>query len=193
MVEVDLLAAAHSVRAGVEGQPRGGAGPLFGVGVRFGQQAEGLDEQRVAGEDGGRLAEFLMVGRFAAAEIVVVHRGQVVVDEGRAVDQLYCGGEPVGQGRAERVGKRGGDEGTDALAAVQRGIAAGLVQLCRAAVGRVGEEAVQQRVGARGGLAQRVGQAGAHALSSASSRSVPSAAGTSFLTSCSALSSRPVQ
>ena len=134
-----------------------------------------------------------MIGGLAAAEIVVVHRGQVVVNERGAVDQLHCRGEFVGQGSAQRVGECEGDERPDALAAVQRGIADGFKQPRGAAAGVVGEEAVEERVGARSDRLQRVGQRAVHAWSSASSRSVPSGFGTSFLTSCSALSSSFVQ
>jgi hypothetical protein len=74
-----------------------------------GQQFEGERLQRVAGEDGGRLVERDVAGRLAAAQIVVVHRRQVVVDQRVGVDHLDGGGagrprcsraHPAGQRRA---------------------------------------------------------------------------------------------
>ena len=51
-----------------------------------GDDVEGKRQQAVAGKDGGRLVEGLVHGRLAAAQIVVVHRRQVVMDERIAVD-----------------------------------------------------------------------------------------------------------
>ena len=55
--------------------------------------AEGLGVERVAGEDRDVLAERDVARRAAAAQVVVVHRRQVVVDERVGVDQLDRGGE----------------------------------------------------------------------------------------------------
>jgi hypothetical protein len=43
--------------------------------------AKVLGQQRVARQDGDALAEDLVIGRFAAAKVIVVHRRQIVVDE----------------------------------------------------------------------------------------------------------------
>ncbi len=48
--------------------------------------------QRVADEDRHRLVPFLVHGRLAAAQIVVVHRRQVVMHEAVGVDRLDRGG-----------------------------------------------------------------------------------------------------
>ena len=53
-----------------------------------GDPLERQRQQRVAGQDRGRLAERLVVARAAAPEVVVVHRRQVVVDQRVAVHQL---------------------------------------------------------------------------------------------------------
>ena len=57
-----------------------------------GEQAEGVREQAVTGQDGHGLAEHLVAGGAAAAIVVVVHRGQVVVDERIGVDHLQRAG-----------------------------------------------------------------------------------------------------
>ena len=63
--------------------------------------AQNLECQRVkaiAGEDGGRLVERAVDGRFTAAHIVVVHRGQVVMDQAVDVDAFKRGGDAQGRG-----------------------------------------------------------------------------------------------
>jgi len=55
-------------------------------------------EQRVAGEDRHILSEDLVVGGLAAAEVVVVHAGQIVVDERHGMDHLGRAGGGDGSG-----------------------------------------------------------------------------------------------
>jgi hypothetical protein len=58
-------------------------------------------EQRVAGEDGDGLAVDDVAGGLAAAEVVVVHAGEVVMDEGHGVHHLEGrGGGGGGRGTA---------------------------------------------------------------------------------------------
>ena len=56
------------------------------------QHVEGVGQQGVAGEYRHRLAEDLMRGRAAAAQIVVVERRQIVVDQRVGVDHLQRAG-----------------------------------------------------------------------------------------------------
>src|SRR5690606_32291693 len=65
----------------------------------LGQDREGLGEQRVADEDGGGLAEPDVDRGLAAALVVVVHGGEVVVDERVGVHELE--GHGGGQGGVE--------------------------------------------------------------------------------------------
>src|SRR5947209_2380113 len=55
---------------------------------RIGNDVECIGEQSVAGEDRRRLVEGTVRRRTAAAEIVVIHGGEIVVDERIAVDHL---------------------------------------------------------------------------------------------------------
>ena len=55
------------------------------------QHVESKGEQPVAGQDRGRLVELLVRGGPAAAEIVVVHRRQVVMHQRVAVHELDGG------------------------------------------------------------------------------------------------------
>ena len=71
---------------------RTAASTLAGSPVLLGQrQAQRLGEQAVAGEDRDVLAVGHVAGRLAAAQLVVVHRRQVVVDQRVGVDHLDRG------------------------------------------------------------------------------------------------------
>ena len=48
---------------------------------RTGHSLEGLRQQHIARQHGSRLSECLVAGGLAPAHIVIVHAGQVVVDE----------------------------------------------------------------------------------------------------------------
>ena len=74
------------------------ARPAFGLRGDF----KRLRQQRVARQHGDAFAEDLVVGRLAAAEIVVVHRRQIVVDERVGVDALDGAGQRQGVGFACR-------------------------------------------------------------------------------------------
>ena len=56
----------------------------------------GEREQTVAREDGHGLAEYLVTGRLAAPEVVIVERRQIVVDQRVRVDHFEgaSGGQP---------------------------------------------------------------------------------------------------
>ena len=116
------------------------------------QQLEGEREQRVTGQDRGPLVEGLVDGRPAAAEIVVVHGRQVVVNQRIAVyaferrrdlERGLC--RDAEQARAfER------QEGPQALAAAERGQPHGLDQAGgRAVLAAVVENGGQSRLDKR--------------------------------------------
>ena len=54
-----------------------------------GQNFERQRQKCIAGENGHRLAERLVAGRLAAAQVVVVHRRQVVVDQRISVHHFH--------------------------------------------------------------------------------------------------------
>lgn len=53
-----------------------------------GHKPEGVGQQGVARKDGGGFIEGLVAGGAATAQIVIIHRGQIVVDEGVRVDHF---------------------------------------------------------------------------------------------------------
>ncbi len=99
--EVCHLAAHHAARTGRDGdrsdqleRPRRvDPHPLRALG----RHAEGLGEERVAGENGERFAVDDVHRRPPAPELVVVHRRQVVVHERLGVHELDGAGHRKGQ------------------------------------------------------------------------------------------------
>ena len=131
-----------------------------------------------------------MVGGLAAAQIIVVHAGQVIVDQGVVVYQLQR--TAVGQRQmpidAAQAGKLQRQHRPDALAAGQQAVPDGLVQFL---VGGLGGEQTGQIV-FDALLIRRVLCLVAHGHSSARkslSSGAPSGPFISLTTFCSALSS----
>ena len=94
-LEVGDLPAHHAPAARGVGDVREHVGEPLSVAPRaalFGDEPEGQRQERVPGQDGDGFAEHLVVGGNAAAEVVVVHRGQVVVDQRVGVDHLHRAG-----------------------------------------------------------------------------------------------------
>ena len=94
------------------------------------QQREGLGVEPVPGQDGHVLPEGLVAGGTSAAQIVVVHRREVVVDERVRVDELERRGQgqdPL-RGTPDRPRRGQRQHRADALAAGQQRIAHGLVE-----------------------------------------------------------------
>ena len=91
--EIEHLAADHAAEARGAGKARHQRDPhrRIGMGLRPRQDVEGEGQQAVAGEDRGRLVERLVHGRPAAAQIVVVHRRQVVMHQRIAVHEFDRG------------------------------------------------------------------------------------------------------
>ena len=117
------------------------AGPRLARGGHF----EGDGEEGVTGEDGDGFAEDFVRGGLAAAEIVVVHAGEIVMDEGVGVDALDGAGEGEGLGgfAADDLGAGEADDGAEALAAGEDGVAHRLVD--GGGLGGGGREVVIER------------------------------------------------
>jgi len=94
--------------------------------------------QRIAGEDGGGFVEGDVHGGLAAAQVVVVHRRQVVVHQRIGVDQFHRDGGRMQRGFVRLQQRAAGidEQGTHALAASQDGVAHGGMQALRCPVGR---------------------------------------------------------
>ena len=71
-----------------------------------------------------------MTGGLAPAEVVVVHTGQIVVDQGVGVEHLHGAAEIKGllSGSPRRLTEFHGEDGTDALAPGQQAVPHGLLQ-----------------------------------------------------------------
>lgn len=96
----------------------------------FGHPLAGEGEEGVAGEEGVGFAVADVGGGFAAAQVVVVHAGEVVVNEGVGVESLERGGGEKGAGGifAEGFADGEGENAAEAFAAVEGGVAHGLVE-----------------------------------------------------------------
>src|SRR5690606_23673544 len=85
-LNVQHLSPDHPLRSEAPGtlldQGEGGLRREFRLPGRPRQETKGLGEKRISGQNGHRLAEHLVIGRLAAAKIVVVHGGKVVMDQG---------------------------------------------------------------------------------------------------------------
>jgi len=105
---------------------------------------EGQSEQGVAGQDGDGFAKFFVAGRFAAAEVIVIECGEIVVNERVGVDEFYsaAGMKRRGDVGGEDAGGFKAEDGPDAFAAGKDRVAHGLVDGGGRGFGR-GEEALQ--------------------------------------------------
>ncbi len=109
------------------------AGAIAGAGVAVDGGAGGEGDEAEGCEDGVGFAEGDVDGGAVAAEGVVIHAGKVVDDEGGAVEELDGGGGAEGRGRGcvEHSGDAEGEDGTDAAAGAEDGVAHGFADLGR--------------------------------------------------------------
>ena len=147
--KVHHLAAGHAGGAGGDGKlgDQLGAGEGIFMGGFVGEDLEGQRVQRIARQHGGGFVKGLVDGRLAAAQIVIVHARQIVVDE--AVDMDAFDGEGDAQGAfpvdIEQVAGGNHQQRPHALAAADGGVAHGVEQL-RPAVGRYRQQPVETLV-----------------------------------------------
>ena len=95
--EVGHLAADEAAAAGGIGQLADqGVGESGVRGVGLGEEGEGVGEEGVAGEEGGGFVVSAVDGGATAAEVVVIHAGEVVMDEGVGVEALDRRGGGLG-------------------------------------------------------------------------------------------------
>lgn len=128
---------------------------VAGADATEGGDFESLGEESVAGKDGNAFAKDLVAGETSAAVVVVVHRREVVVDEGVGVDTLDGTGEGHGQGGRAAASLGGGErqDGTEPLAPGEKGVAHGPMDGSRAN-GGTREQTVEGAVDFRAALGQ---------------------------------------
>ena len=117
---------AHVVELAAD-HPEGRAGQLVCDGRRRirERELEGLGEQGVTVEDRRRLVELDVRGRPPAAEVVVVERGQVVVDHAERVHELdrRGRGQQLLRARPDGLPGREAEHRPDPLAAAVEAVA----------------------------------------------------------------------
>ena len=135
-----------------------GVGDLAGDGddglrgdLEAGDGLEGEGLKGVAGQDGGGFAEDDVAGGLAAAEVVVIEGGEVVMDEGIGMKHLkrrakFCCGLLFEGGAGDHAGGFEGEDGAEALTAGEGAVAHRAMD----GVGRcidVGKQALESCVG----------------------------------------------
>ena len=127
---VQILTAAHAVKPHGVGQilRAGGAALRRQLGAQ--NRAEGLGLQGIARQHGGTLPVDHMVGGHSASQIVVVHAGQIVVDQAVGMQHLHSAGDrqslfDIAAGNAAEFQDK---RWPDAFAARQKAVAHGFRQ-----------------------------------------------------------------
>ena len=92
--KIEHLPARHAAKARSARQPQHQLAThgCIGMGCGIGHHVEGVGEQAVASQNCGRLVKSAMDGGRAPAQIVVVHGGQVVMNQRIAMHQLQRAG-----------------------------------------------------------------------------------------------------
>ena len=157
-LEVHHLPARHSRRAGAMGKAADQLDADEGIWVRrfVGKNLEGERMQAIAGKDRGRLVEFAVDGGLAAADIVVVHRGQIVMDQRIDMDAFERSGDARGACLvdAEKLRRREDEKRAKPLAAADRGVAHRAIEPFARIAGN-GEQLIELPVDLGGGLPER--------------------------------------
>ena len=124
---------------------------------------KGPGQKGVAGEDGDSLAEGLVGGGLAPAQVVVVHGREVVVDQAVRVDHLGRAGkrEHLRALPSDRLARGQREHRSDALSPGEEAVAHGAVDRLRPGViGRQG--AVESRLHRTAQLFERRGRVRRH-------------------------------
>ena len=194
--QVDHLAAAHAPGARRprkrEDQVRPHPPVRMGLGAREDLEGQGLEG--VAGEDGGGLVEGPVDGGPPPPEVVIVHAGQVVVDQAVGVDAFQGAGDAVEAGglHVEQFASLEDEEGPEALARPQRSIAHGLGQPRLRPLDRR-QQGAEDRVGAGRRSREPAFGIPVHSNRAGSEATAPPAPTTIFSTLSRACSSRASQ
>lgn len=152
-----MLAADHADAAGGDGEGGDEVGVDGGVFIRlFGDEAlEGEGLQGIADQDGGGLVVGFPDRRLAAAEFVVIHGGEVIVNERVAVNALDggCGFYCCCGRAAKKCGSFEDEKWSEAFTSSENSVAHRLTE----AVGRslillVIDDGAQMRFNALGGV-----------------------------------------
>ena len=129
-VHIQHLAGHHAVPAAGGGQRMHRLAPLLRAqSRRVGDEPERLRQEGVPRQNGHGLAVDLMTGGPPPPEVVVVHAGQIVVNEGIGVDALQRRAQRKGLPGlpAQRFAEGQGQHGPDPLAPRQQAVAHGLL------------------------------------------------------------------
>ena len=128
--EIRLLSSHHAHGPGRVGQIDAAGGCRRGRVHVAGDNLKSQRQERVAGKNGSRFAELHMASGDSAAQVVVIHCGQIVVDERIGVDHLdrTRRGHRRLDRSAGRLARQQRQQGAQPLAAGQQAIRHGVPQ-----------------------------------------------------------------
>lgn len=106
-----------------------GVGGMREGGMGFGHPLAGEGEEGVAGEEGVGFSELDVGGGFSAAEVVIVHAGQVIMHEGIGMEEFECegGAECAGGVASHGLADGESEDGPQTFSAIEAGVAHGLM------------------------------------------------------------------
>lgn len=130
-LDIEHFSADESVRARGLGENADGLAGADGVDRGLGEGFECEGKKSIASEDGECLSEDLVASGAAPAEVVVVDRGEIVVDQAKAVDEFdgTTGVEGKVWSRSASLGGGDGEDGAEALPRGEGGVPHGAVEV----------------------------------------------------------------
>ena len=128
---IELLPVEHAARTACFSQQSGSLYPAFGRQIRMGDDLKRSGDKSIRRQQSRGFAKLLVAARAAAAEIVVVHAGHVVMDERVAVQHFQRAGvvERLFRRSTAQFTRGQRQHGADAFAAAQQAVARGLGDL----------------------------------------------------------------
>ena len=98
--------------------------------IALGQHLKGECQQSVTGENGHRFTELFVAGRQTTAEVIIIHRGQIVVDEGICMDHFNRTSSRHGNSvlSAARFGRQDDEQGAETLAGGEEAVGHGFLK-----------------------------------------------------------------
>ena len=97
--QINHLPANHAVRSGStrQGPNKISANTRIWMGILIGDHFKGLGQKRVARQDRRRLVKLLVAAWLTAAQVIIIHRWQIVMDQRIAVHHFNSSRDPKGR------------------------------------------------------------------------------------------------
>mgnify|MGYP002588362198 CR=1 FL=1 len=131
VLQVQLLSVDHAMAARTSAQRAGGRHADLRRNRRICDHLKSLSQQHIASQHRCRLAEGLVAGGAAPAQIIVIHAGQIIVDQRVAMQHLHGGSKLCRclHLSAQHITDAERQNCTDALSTAQQTVAGGSAHL----------------------------------------------------------------